>query len=264
MIFPHPLIHATLRKRYKRFLADVQLDSGETITVHCPNSGSMRGCSTPGSPVCLSLSDNKKRKYPHTLEMVMENNTWIGVNTSLTNRIVAEALEEGKISELSGFDSLKREVKTSSSSRLDLMLERGGKRTYIEIKNCSLVENALAMFPDAVAARGTKHLHELAALREKKNRAVIFFLVQRMDAISFTPASAIDPLYAQTLRDVSKRGVEILVYQAQVTPTAIEVTGRLPCTLAGESGYCGNVTLRKPSKPCASPRTSAEYRRGDR
>ena len=158
MHFAQPLKQGTLIKRYKRFLADIKLPDGGEITVHCPNSGSMRTCSEPGSRVHFSRADNPKRKYPHTLEMIHNGKTWIGINTARTNHIVAEALENRQIKELSQFETLKREVKTSADSRLDLRLEAGDKQTYIEIKNCSLAEHGSALFPDAVTVRGTKHL----------------------------------------------------------------------------------------------------------
>ncbi len=231
MQFETPLQAATLIKRYKRFLADVTTDEGKEITVHCPNSGSMRGCSTPGSQVMLSTSPNLKRKYPQTFEMVKEGDTWIGVNTMLTNKIVAEAILDGQIKELQNIDNLKREVVTSKSSRLDLLLVRGDEKIYVEIKNCSLVENGWAMFPDAVTVRGTKHLNELASLVEQGHQGIIFFLVQRTDADRFRPASHIDPLYAETLAAVEKKGVQILVYQAEVLPESIIVQKSIPCFL---------------------------------
>lgn len=230
MNFKTPLIHAVLIKRYKRFLADVTLEDGSTLTVHCPNSGSMRGCSTPGSPVCLSTSDNPKRKYPNTLEMIREDSTWIGVNTFLTNKLVVEAIENGQIEELQPYDSIKTEIKTSAHSRLDVMLNRGEKQIYIEIKNCSLVENDCAMFPDAVTSRGTKHLNELARLVQDGHEGYIFFLVQRKDATHFKPATHIDPLYGKTLARVHEHGVKILAYQAEVTPDKISVIRSLPFT----------------------------------
>jgi sugar fermentation stimulation protein A len=231
MQFNHPLQSATLIKRYKRFLADVTTDDGKEITVHCPNSGSMRGCSTPGSQVMLSTSPNPKRKYPQTLEMVREGETWIGVNTMLTNTIVAEAILEGRIQELQDIDTLTREVTTSKSSRLDLLLERGDERIYVEIKNCSLVEDGWAMFPDAVTARGTKHLNELASLVEQGHQGIIFFCIQRTDADRFKPAAHIDPLYAETLAEVSKKGVQILAYQAEILPESIIIRKSIPCFL---------------------------------
>jgi len=228
MIFTNPLQKATLVKRYKRFLADVITAKGEEITVHCPNTGSMRGCSTPGSKVMLSTSPNPKRKYPQGLEMVKEGDTWIGINTMLTNGIVAEAIMDGRIQELQNIEKLTREVKTSKSSRLDLLLERGDEKIYVEIKNCSLVEDGCAMFPDAVTARGTKHLKELAMLVEQGHQGVLFFCIQRNDANKFKPAAHIDPLYAKTLSEVAQKGVQVLAYQAQVAPESIEITQAIP------------------------------------
>lgn len=228
MIFANPLQKATLVKRYKRFLADVITDKGEKITVHCPNSGSMRGCATPGSNVMLSTSPNPKRKYPQGLEMVQEGNTWIGINTMLTNGIVAEAIMDGRVQELQNIEKLTREVKTSKSSRLDLLLERGDEKIYVEIKNCSLLEDGWAMFPDAVTVRGTKHLNELAMLVEQGHQGVLFFCIQRNDADKFKPAAHIDPLYAKTLSEVAQKGVQVLVYQAEVTPESIEITKAIP------------------------------------
>jgi sugar fermentation stimulation protein A len=141
---------------------------------------------------------------------------------------VAEAILDGQIKELQNIDNLKREVVTSKSSRLDLLLERGGEKIYVEIKNCSLVEDGWAMFPDAVTARGTKHLNELASLVEQGHQGIIFFLVQRTDADRFRPASYIDPLYAVTLAAVKKKGVQILVYQAEVLPESIIVQKSIP------------------------------------
>lgn len=233
MRFEHPLKRGILVRRYKRFLADIRLPDDSELTVHCPNSGSMRSCSHPGSPVCYSRSNNPGRKYPHTLEMVHNGKTWIGINTSKTNSIVVEGLEKGRIKELTPFDTIRREVKTSPHSRLDLLLEAGKKRTFIEIKNCSLVEEECALFPDAVTARGTKHLQELSQLVSQGHRGVILFLVQRQDCDRFAAAKAIDPVYAATLAEVHRNGVEILAYQAEVTPESIEVTTSLPVNLDG-------------------------------
>ncbi len=232
MHFQSPLQTATLIRRYKRFLADVKIDEGQKITVHCPNTGSMRGCSTPGSKVMLSTSPNPKRKYPQTLELVREGDTWVGVNTMLTNKIVAEAILDGRVKELTGIDTVTREVKTSPSSRLDLLLERGDEKIYVEIKNCSLVEGGWAMFPDAVTTRGTKHLNELADLVKQGHQGVIFFLIQRSDADQFRPAAHIDPLSAKTLSEVAEKGVQVLAYQAEVCPQSITINKSLPCFLA--------------------------------
>lgn len=233
MRFEHPLKRGILLKRYKRFLADIRLPDGSEITAHCPNSGSMRSCSEPGSQVCYSRSENPGRKYPHTLEMVYNGKNWIGINTSRTNAIVVEALEKGRIKELTQFTAIRREVKTSPHSRLDLMIEKDGKQTFIEIKNCSLVEKGCALFPDAVTSRGTKHLHELSRLVSLGHRGVILFLIQRQDCDRFAAAATIDPLYAATLAEVYRAGVEILAYQAEVTPESVEVITSFPVNLDG-------------------------------
>lgn len=231
MHFNPPLTTATLIRRYKRFLVDVELADGSTLTIHCPNTGSMRSCSEPGSPVAMSISDNPKRKYPHTLEMVKSSGTWIGVNTGLTNRLVAEAIENRQITEFQTVTAIRREVKVSGSSRLDLAVSHNDMTTYVEIKNCSLVENNRAMFPDAVTTRGTKHLKELMTLAAQGHGASIFFLVQRMDADSFAPAAHIDPVYSETLKAAADSGVMVLAYQADVSPSGIEVVRKLPCQL---------------------------------
>jgi len=231
MLFNNELLSAVLKKRYKRFLADVILDDGSMMTAYCPNTGSMRSCSAPGSKVLLSKSENKKRKYPYTLEMVRSGDTWVGVNTGLTNQIVVEAINQGKIHELGQVEVVNTEVKVSSNSRLDVMVEAAGLKTYIEIKNCSLVEGEIAMFPDAVTARGTKHLYELAKLVGRGHGGVIFYLVQRGDAKIFRPAVQIDPVYAAALKEVAKQGVKVLVYQAAVKPSGIEVENSLPFSL---------------------------------
>lgn len=231
MEFEAPLIRGTLIRRYKRFLADIEFDDGKVLTAHCPNTGSMLSCSTPGSEVALSVSDNPKRKYPHTLEMVKDNDIWVGVNTSKTNRLVEEAIAAGKVAEFENVGKIAREVKTSDHTRLDLRVTSGSEETFIEVKNCSLAIDNVAMFPDAVTARGTKHLLELQRIYKEGAKSCIFFLVQRMDADCFAPASHIDPLYAETLATVAKTGVLVLAYQADVTPERIKIIRPLPIEL---------------------------------
>ncbi len=231
MIFPDSLAPGILLKRYKRFLADVRLQDGREITVHCPNSGTMLSCSQPGSDVYISASPNPKRRYPYTLEMVRADSTWVGINTSRTNALVVEGIENGDITQLAAPDSLRREVRTSRGSRLDVLMTKGPREIYIEIKSCTLVVDRCAMFPDAVTERGTRHLLELARLVESGKEGIIFFLVQRRDADIFRPADHIDPRYAETLAQVVKAGVRILVYQADVTPLEIAIVRRLPFSL---------------------------------
>ena len=232
MQFKQKLLPGILIKRYKRLLADVELADKKILTVHCPNTGSMLDCSEPGSRVMISRSDNPRRKYPHTLEMVQAGSAWVGVNTSRTNKLVREALEKKGVKEFGRLDSIVQEVKTSAHTRLDFLLEREGTLIYMEVKNCSLAENRVAMFPDAVTARGTKHLHELSVLKEQGHIAAVFFCVQRRDADYFMPAHHIDHVYAETLINVASEGVMILAYQADVTPGEITIVRKLPVKLA--------------------------------
>lgn len=231
MHFPSPLTAGTLLRRYKRFLADIELADGNIITAHCPNTGTMLTCSTPGNPVRLSRSDNPKRKYQHTLEMIQVGATWVGINTARTNSLVAEAIKNGQIAEFGRVDSIKAEISLSRHTRLDLQIIQGDGSTYLEVKNCSLAIDGCAMFPDAVTARGTKHLHELIRLAGEGRRAAIFFLVQRMDADRFAPAVQIDPTYSLALRQALAAGVRVLVYQARVSPDGIEVVRPLPLSM---------------------------------
>ncbi|MEJ2691162.1 MAG: DNA/RNA nuclease SfsA, partial [Deltaproteobacteria bacterium] len=199
MIFPKPLIAATLLRRYKRFLADVRLGDGTELTVHCPNSGSMLGCADPGIAARISTSDKPNRKYPHTLEMVKPRECWVGINTSRTNDLVEEAVREGLIRELRHCEKLQREVHSSPETRLDFHFIEEGRQVFMEAKNCTLAENGNALFPDAVTSRGTKHLRELVSLRHQGARSIIFYLVQRMDVERFMAAANIDPTYAAAL-----------------------------------------------------------------
>jgi sugar fermentation stimulation protein A len=228
MLLPPVRQSGTLIKRYKRFLADIALADGSELTVHCPNSGSMRGCSEPGSPVIISKSDNLKRKYAWTLEMVQHEGVWIGINTGLTNKIVREALENGIIDDFGTIESVQPEVKVSDRSRLDFLVQTASGPVYIEVKNCSLVEENQAIFPDAVTTRGTKHLHELEILHSDRVQAAVLFCIQRSDGSCFRPAYEIDPVYAETMYDVQNKGVLVLAYRAQVLPESVTITGKLP------------------------------------
>jgi len=223
-----PLIPGTLVLRYKRFLADIALEDGSTITVHCPNSGSMKGCATPGSRVYISRSSNPDRKYPFTWELVEADEFWAGINTGLPNYLVREAIENGTARELEGYETIRPEVAYGEHSRIDLLLESPGQRCYVEVKNVTLVEDDRALFPDAVTIRGQKHLNELMRVVREGDRGVIFFTVQRGDGQSVSPADAIDPEYGRLLRLAMRNGVEALAYRAVVTPEEILLTDRLP------------------------------------
>jgi len=223
MKFDQKLISGNLIKRYKRFMVDVRLKNGEVVTAHCPNSGSMKSCLGENWKVRLSQSDNPKRKLRYTLEMIHNGKCWIGVNTILANRIVQEAIEEKLIPDLKDYDSLRREVKYSDNSRIDILLEKSDEKCYVEIKNVTLVEDSIYKFPDAVTTRGTKHLNDLMKMKKAGHRAVLFFLIQRNDGSYFEPAEKIDPVYAETLQKAANNGVEILCYRAKVELNAIRV-----------------------------------------
>jgi sugar fermentation stimulation protein A len=229
MDFIQPLIPGKLIQRYKRFLADIRLEDGSIVTAHCPNSGSMKTCKTPGWSVLLSTSDNKKRRYKFTWEMVHNGTCWIGINTFVPNRIGAEAIQEGRITELAGYDRLYREQKYGQNSRIDLLLKNATQKCYVEIKNVTLVEDdGNYYFPDAVTERGKKHLLELRKMVTAGNRAVMLFIIQRADGKFFRPAAHIDPEYSKTLLECHESGVEILAYKADVNPRYIRIEEKVP------------------------------------
>ena len=231
MRFKEKLIRGVLVQRYKRFLADVRLPNGEVVTAHCTNTGSMLGCKAPGSPVYISLSPNKGRKLAYTWEMIQVERNWVGINTLHPNRLVAEAIVAGVIRELGGYKTVRREVKVSAHSRLDLCLEGSKGCCFVEVKNVTLSFDGAAAFPDAVSERAAKHLRELVRLKRKGHRAAIVFVVQRSDCEYFRPADEIDPKYGRWLRKAVNAGVEALPYQAQVTAREIILTRRLPARL---------------------------------
>jgi sugar fermentation stimulation protein A len=229
MDFPDPLLRGTLIKRYKRFMADVMLDSGDTVTAHCANTGAMLGVQDPESEVWLSPARNPDRKLKFTWEMIRIGDGLVGINTAHPNKIVAEAIEAGNIPELSGYEDLRREVKYGSNSRIDIMLSADGKPDcYVEIKNVHLMRDAgVAEFPDSVSTRAAKHQGELANMVEQGARAVTVYLCQREDCDSFRLADDIDPDYAVASKDARQRGVEAICYACALTPESITVSRRL-------------------------------------
>ncbi|MDY6915678.1 MAG: DNA/RNA nuclease SfsA [Candidatus Cloacimonadota bacterium] len=231
MEFPEKLITGYFLKRNKRFMVDLQLENGKVVTAHCPNSGSMKTCLKPHWPVRLSISNNPKRKFKYTFEMIHNGKTWIGINTNLTNKIVQHGIINGKIPELNGYSTLKREVRYGKNSRIDILLEKIDKKCFVEIKSVTLVENGNYLFPDAVTKRGQKHLLELISMKRQGHRAIIFFLIQRNDGCIFAPATNIDPDYSKLLKKAYQEGVEILPYQAEVTPQKIGIEKKVEITL---------------------------------
>ncbi len=226
------LIQGTLIRRYKRFLADVRLRNGHVVTAHCPNSGSMKGCSEPGRPVYLSRAANPLRKLKYTWELIHMEASLVGVNTMIPNRLVRRGVENSLIPELTGYGHVQAEVPYGRNSRIDLLLSNGEtSRCYVEIKNCTLVEHDTAYFPDAVTARGLKHLFELQACVNAGHRAVVFFLVQREDARYFRSARRIDPQYSDQLRIAVNGGVEIIAYDVHLNLGGIHLRHPIACFL---------------------------------
>lgn len=211
MQFSVPLVSGRLVKRYKRFLADVVLDeTGEEVTAHCANPGSMLGLKEPGARVWLSPSDNPKRKLKFSWEVIEADGALVGINTAHPNKLVEEALVAGRIQGLTGFETLRREVKYGKNSRIDILLEQAdGSKIYVEVKNVHLMrEPGLAEFPDSVTARGAKHLVELGDMVAEGHRAAMVFLVQRPDCNRLSLASDIDPNYAEAFKTAKAAGVE--------------------------------------------------------
>lgn len=229
MRLPTPLLRGRLVKRYKRFLADIVLNDGREVTAHCANPGSMLGVAIEGSPVWVSEHKNPKRKLPFSWELVEIDGTLIPINTSNPNKIAYEAIEAGVIPELTGYDSIRREVKYGEASRIDILLENPGSNRvgrsapcYVEVKNVHLSRQpGLAEFPDSVTKRGAKHLRELIQIAASGRRAVMFFIVQRNDCRAFTPAADLDAAYAAGLKAAVAAGVETLCYDCEVTTTEV-------------------------------------------
>lgn len=229
------LLSATFIKRYKRFFTDIRTEQGELLTVHCPNTGSMKNCQVENSPCWYSLSNNPKRKLPGTLEIVTTSfGNLAGVNTARPNHIVRRAIEDGLIPELCGYQNIRSEVRYGEEkSRIDLLLEGGREQQcYVEVKNVTLdCGDGHAQFPDSVTSRGTKHLRELMAMVAEGHRAVLFFCVQLTGVQSMSIAGHIDPLYGQTLSAAIDAGVEVLVWQADLSAQNIGLRRPLPLML---------------------------------
>ena len=232
MDFSSPLVAGRLLQRYKRFLADVVLDTGETITAHCPNTGSMLGCADPGSRVWLTHAPSPTRKYAYGWELTeLADGTRVGINTHRSNALVREAVEGGRIAALGDYDAMRPEAKYGhESSRIDFLLSAVGRPDcYLEVKNVTAAVTAgIALFPDTVSDRGTRHLREMMAMVAEGHRAVLLYCVQRGDVAEVRPADAIDPVYGRTLREALANGVEAMAWRAVVSPESIELTTEVP------------------------------------
>ena len=234
MRFPDPLVRGRLIKRYKRFLSDVALDGGKTVTAHCANPGSMLGLDRPDSEVWLSPARNPARKLRYSWELVRVGDALVGVNTAHPNGIVAEAVERGRIPDLAGYETARREVRYGKNSRIDLLLEAAGRPPcYVEVKNVHLKRRTHAEFPDAVTVRGAKHLAEMTEMVAAGCRAVTVYLVQRGDCDGFGIADDIDPAYAAALVRARAAGVEAICYSCKLTTEAIVLDKALPLHLDG-------------------------------
>ena len=223
-----PLRSGKLIKRYKRFLADIELTTGEIITAHCPNTGPMKGVCEPDSLVWVSKSDNPKRKLAYTWEMIRVNNTWVGVNTGLPNRVVKLALEQRLFPQLATrYDSIRPEVAygRDGKSRIDFLLSKTGQPDiYLEVKSVTLTQGEVALFPDTVTTRGQKHFLELMALIPDAKPVMLYF-INRGDCDRFAPGDLYDPIYGELLRKAISAGVEILPLRFEITPQAIHYIG---------------------------------------
>ncbi len=230
MQFDPPLRPAILQKRYKRFLADIVLEDKHQMTVHCANPGSMLGLAAPGNRVWISDSQNPKRKLQFSLEYIEVGDAWVGVNTHLANKLAEEAIKNGKIKELTGYPTIRREVKYGQNSRIDFLLGAPDRAPcYVEVKSVTLSrEPSIAEFPDSVTTRGTKHLGELSDQVAAGARAVQLFVIQRNDCNLFRPAVDIDPAYAHALTRARKAGVEIIAAACSIDQYAIKICGPIP------------------------------------
>jgi sugar fermentation stimulation protein A len=235
MQFVPPLQSAIFHRRYKRFLADIELSDGEFHTVHCPNTGAMTHCMVPQSPCWFSVSDNPKRKYPFTWEIATTIDGHLaGIHTGRANALVKEAIADGVIIELQEYSSIKGEVKYGlENSRIDFLLSDGARPDcYVEVKSVTLgMGKGVGLFPDAVSDRGAKHLRELMTMVDQGCRAVLVFCVQHTGITTVSPADDIDPVYGKMLRQAMAKGVEVLVYGVDISPRAITLTRPLDLLL---------------------------------
>lgn len=228
MKFENTLIKALFLRRYKRFFVDVKMNSGEVVTVYCPNTGTMQSCMEENAPVLLSESHDPKRKLKLTLEMVFIGNTWININSLSANKLVEEYLiENEKIQK----EQLRKEVKFGQKSRLDFSVLENGILRYIEVKSVTLKNKSYAEFPDTETIRGQRHLHELIDIVKSGARASLYFVIQREDVAKFTPSKEHDPKYARYCKEALEAGVEFKALQVKLTPEEIKITGEIPCEI---------------------------------
>lgn len=231
MQLPTPMLRGRLLKRYKRFLADIELENGEIVTAHCPNSGSMKNLIGDNPFVHISQSDNPKRKLRYTLELIERGDDLVTAHSVKANTVTVDAINEGVISQLTDYTTIRTEVPYGTGSRIDILLENKERKCYVEVKSVTLLEGDTLMFPDAVTTRGQKHLQELIRVKKAGHRAVIFFAALHTGGNLFSPADHIDATYGTMLRDAQREGVEILAYQAEISPLQVRLVRELSITL---------------------------------
>ena len=235
MQFSTPLIPARLIRRYKRFLADCRLEDGREVTAHCANPGSMMGLAIEGSKIWLEPNDDPKKKLKYGWRLVdHENGHFTGVDTSVPNRALKEALKKREIAALSDYSVVRPEVKYGENSRIDFLLSGDGLRdAWVEVKSVTLSRQVgLAEFPDSVTARGAKHMAELAKMAEAGDRAIVLFLVQRTDCDRMVPAADIDPNYAKALGDAVAAGAEVIALSTRISPKGVKIASEIPFSLS--------------------------------
>ena len=233
MKWPGELVEASLIKRYKRFLADFRLNNGDIVTGHCANTGSMVTCLEDNAPCWITYHNDPKRKLAWSWQAIRMPDGWVGINTSIANRLVGEAIENGIIAELQGYETRKAEQRYGQKSRIDFLLTDSQKPPcYVEVKNVTLLlKDGVAAFPDAITQRGSKHLQELAGMVEAGSRAVLIYCVQRESAQEVVPARDHDPEYARILGEVVAKGVEVYAYRAEFSNQSLSLRNRLPVVL---------------------------------
>lgn len=257
MRFSSPPVEARFLRRYKRFFVDAEVDGGAVVTAHCPNTGSLAGCLAEGAPAWLRDSGDERRKLRHTFQAVRVGSTWVNVDTSLPNRVVAEAFAARGVAGFERYDVVRTEVRYGTDSRVDVLLEGAGlPPCYVEVKNTTLADGACALFPDAVTSRGLKHLGELATVVRAGARAVQFFFVSREDVEVFRPADHVDAAYGAALREVARTGVEVLAFTARVEPDGLELGAPLPLDLSPARTVVVVPAKRAPAKRAPSQRSA--------
>jgi sugar fermentation stimulation protein A len=231
--FNESMIYGSLVKRYQRFFMDVQLDNGIIVTAHTPNTGSMLGLLQPNNRVMLSKSADPKRRLAFTTQAIAVDDSWVGVNTHLPNKLVRASVSDPLFAELHSYQSVKAEVRYGSElrSRVDLYFYDHPQETplYLEIKNVTLKMGDYALFPDAVSVRAHKHMHDLMSMKDQGFNASLFFIIQRTDCQFFAPARSIDPVYANLLRLAQTRGVSIRAFSASIDETGVRISQEIPC-----------------------------------